>query len=250
MMELSGISDRLRPGLVLITSLVCAFAAPSAARGQPAYLEVSKTDAGFTVEAEQATLPQVLSAIGAKAGFAVQDSGAERPAIPLFEVRDATLESTLRQLLGTSNHVIVYRGGAGAPIADGNVEKIILLSPGKRERVADRPTSSLAGPPSTIRSPPTRGSIAPPPPPPSVEAATDTPRDPADQAEQEEYGEVLQEMEHEVIDQLTVDPQQVAGMEPGVAPAGLPPDVLQRLEEYAEGNGAMPPPETIAPADH
>lgn len=247
MMELSGISDRLRSGLVLVTSLACTFAAPPAARSQPAYLEVSKTDAGFTVEAEQATLPQVLSAIGAKAGFAVQDSGAERPAIPLFEVRDATLESTLRQLLGTSNHVIVYRGDAGAPIADGNVEKIILLSPGKRERVADRPTSSLAGPPSTIRSPPER--IDPPPPPPPVEAATDAPPDPADQAEQEQYGEVLQEMEHEVIDQLTVDPQQVAGMEPGVPPAGLPPDVLQRLEDYAEGNGAMPPPETIDPAD-
>ena len=66
---------------------------------------------------------------------------------------------------------------------------------------------------------------------------------------QAEYGDALEALERAVIEQLAVDPEQVAGAEPGVAPISLPPDVLKRLEEFAEGDGTLPPPETIDPID-
>jgi len=251
-----------KPGTFLtVAAFAVAGLAARAAFGQgyDPFLEVSKTEAGFTVEAEGATLPQVLGAIGAEAGFTVQDTGAGAPRdpIPTFQVRDATLESTLRQLLGTSNHLIVYRGAAGK-IRDGNVERIVLLSSGKRERVADRPISSLAGPPGTEAPPrtarartssgpvaPDDGDVAP------DDASPDATGQDFEQQEEEQLarGEALQEMEYDAIEQMDVDPASVAGGAPGVPPPGLPPDVLQRLEDYAEGNGMMPPPEMIAPTE-
>ncbi len=226
-------------------------AAPARAQEHTVFLEVSKSADGFTVEAEDATLPQLLAAIGAKAGFSVQDSGAQRPPIPVFEVRDASLESTLRQLLGTSNHLIVYRGGSQGKIVDGGVEKVVLLSPGKRERVADRPISSLAGPPGAV-APPARANRAAS----TDEAPTaielgDTKDFDAEAEAQEQlvYGESLQDMEQQMIDQLGVDTDGVAAGAPGVPPPGLPPDVLKRLEEYAGGDEAALPPDVVAPRE-
>lgn len=257
--------------LAVVTLAVVGVDAKSA-RGQAygPFLEVTKTDDVFTVEAEGATLPQVLSAIGEKAGFSVQDTsgGANRQPIPVFEVRDASLESTLRQLLGTSNHLIVYRGGNAGRIADGSVEKIVLLSESERERVSGSGTSSLAGPPGTQAAPAPRRQARS-----SYRSASDDGNDPdpaagADpqQQRQLEYGDSLQEMEHQMIEQMGVDPTDVAGGAPGVPPPGLPPDVLQRLQEYAgrgdlppdaqrrleefaNGGGAMPPPDVISPPD-
>lgn len=251
-----------KPGtfLFLTAIAVLGLTAPTArAQGYDPFLEVSKSEAGFTVEAEDATLPQVLAAIGAEAGFTVQDSGAGAPRepIPAFQVRDATLESTLRQLLGTANHLIVYRGAAGK-IRDGNVERIVLLSQGERERVADRPTSSLAGPPGTEAPARTaRTRISPRQMEPGDEDLALEEDSPDAQAAAEDFerqeeeqlarGEALEEMEYDTIERMGVDAASVAGGEPGIPPPGLPPDVLQRLEEYAEDNGMMPPPEMIAP---
>jgi len=206
------------------------------------FLEVSKSDAGFTIEAEDATLPQVLSALGEKAGFAVQDTGAQRPPIPVFEVRDATLETALRQLLGTANHLIVYRGGSAGKIEDGAIEKIVLLSPGKRERVAGGPVSSLAGP----------GAVAPTPAPANRDIVIRPApgADPGDFVEQEqeqlEYGATLEEMEEEMVEQLGVDPQDVETGEPGMNP-GIPPDVVDKLEAAAYADGELEPPEIVEP---
>lgn len=240
---------------VIISNLLLGVASVSLActavraQGYGPYLEVSKTEAGFTVEAEDASLPQVLSALGEKAGFTVHDSGAERPLMPVFEVRDATLEATLRRLLGSSNHLIVYRGDRQGKIEDGSIEKIVLLSPGKREPVSERLNSSLAGP----------ATSAPPPPPPAV--GRDPDEDPSaemaqpsgeglagDPQEQVEFGAALEAMEQRMIEQFGVNQGEVAGGEPGGEPI-LPPGLLEKLEAaaYANGGEAIPPLELTVP---
>lgn len=244
MMEQSVISRLLT--CVVSIALAAIPARVATAQGYGPFLEVSKTETGFTVEAEGATLPQVLSAIGEEAGFKVQDSGAERPPIDEFEVRDATLEATLRQLLGKSNHLIVYRGGTKEKIEAGSVEKVILLSPIKRVRVADRPASSLAGPGAPPRKQiPIRAAGTPP----TDSDAENTDEDERQREEQLVYGEALQEMERQMVERIGVDPADVAGNEPGIA-SGLPPAILQQLKDTAYANGdVMPPPSAVTPVD-
>ncbi|MDG2303500.1 MAG: hypothetical protein P8R42_02410 [Candidatus Binatia bacterium] len=243
MMEQSVISRLLT--CVVSIALVAIPARVATAQGYGPFLEVSKTETGFSIEAEGATLPQVLSAIGEEAGFKVQDSGAERPPIDEFQVRDATLEATLRQLLGTSNHLIVYRGGTNEKIEAGSVEKIILLSPSKRVRAADRPASSLAGPEVQPREQiPIRAADAPP-----ADSGAEITDDDRQREEQLVYGEALQEAERLMVEQLGVDPSDFAGIEPGVA-SGLPPAILQQLKDTAHANDdAMLPPSAVAPVD-
>lgn len=252
-----------------VASLVCAGAGSAFSQGFGPVLHVNRTEAGFTIESEGATLPQLLTAIGQEAGFSVQDTsgGAGRAPIPFFAVQDATLESTLRKLLGTSSHLIVYRGGSGTRIEDGNVEKIVLLSQNERERKADVGTSSLAGPPGT-QAPArtwntrrTRRSARPDGEPRAGRKASMTDGD-----DPKRYGNQLDATNEERIESMEVDPTAVAGGEPGAAPGGIPADMLQQIEEYADlddispdarrrleefavGSGALPPPELVAPLD-
>jgi hypothetical protein len=239
----------------LLAGLVPATATSSSAQayGNP-FLEVKKTASGYTVEAENATLPQVLSALGAQAGFSVQDSGAMRPPIPFFEASDASLESMLRRLLESTNHLIVYRGGTDQrEITEGSIDRIVLLSPVERRQTppsgGGATTSSLAGPPGTQapprapRQPPPqpgqRPQIAPPPGmpadqgsagvPPLPDPATAFPPDMSGAPGSTVYSEdTLAEMERQAIEQLGVGAAEVTG-EPGAQPE-IPPDLRERLE--------------------
>ena len=124
-----------------LASLI-AFSSAEIASAYEIFLEVSRTEAGFTVDAEDANLLQILQALGREAGFSVRDSGASHPPIDLFEVKDASLDTTLRKLLGNANHLILYRGDPGKKVID----KVILLSPGEKRAPARSNVSSLAGP--------------------------------------------------------------------------------------------------------
>ncbi len=220
-----------------ICATICLALAPIPAAGQlsSSFLEVSRSESGFTVEAEDTPLPAVLTAIGKHAGFTVQDSRAERPPLSVFEVRDATLETTLRRLLANSNHLIIYRGGASGLIVDGSIERIVLLSPTQRSPAAPSEISSLAGPGGTAKprwqayakpgSPRRYGA--------SREPATDEEfEDEEEFAEEDslddefeaelEYGDALQELgEEAALEQLDVDPEEIAAGEPGMFPDGL-----------------------------
>lgn len=230
-----------------VTILAASAAAPAHAQR---FLEVSKSDSGYTVEAEAVTLPEVLTAIGRHAGFTVHDSSPDREPIDVFEVEDATLESTLRQLLGTSNHLMVYRGGAEGQIRDGMVEKIVLLSPGNRERPTKPVVTSLAGPAGTER-----GRTAAAPPAPAIDDRdSDAPLAPEDDSAgtdaQLVYGEALQALEEERIEQAGIeDADDLAEFEAAEDAAGqLPPELIEELraEALAEAGG-LPDPRAVGP---
>ena len=232
-----------------VTILAASAAVPAHAQR---FLEVSKSDSGYTVEAEAVTLPEVLTAIGRHAGFTVHDSSPDREPIDVFEVEDATLESTLRQLLGTSNHLMVYRGGAEGQIRDGMVEKIVLLSPGNRERPTKPVVTSLAGPAGTERA---RTAAAPPAPAPVMGGEeADAPLDPdeysADADAQLVYGEALQALEEERIEQVGIEEaDDVAELEAAEDAAGqLPPELIEELRAQALAEaGGLPDPRAVGP---
>jgi hypothetical protein len=137
----------------LTLALSAAATAPCSAQGYQPYLEVKRSEGGYTVVAEGTGLPQVLDALAKEAGFTVKDSGAERQPIQLFEVHDVPLDVTLRKLLVNENHLILYRRGPDGERGE-EIEKVILMSPmakadagGKHEKPQQGGGgSSLAGP--------------------------------------------------------------------------------------------------------
>lgn len=257
--------------LALVGGIVGGALSPVLAGANP-FLEVKKTADGYTVEAENTTLPQVLSALGEQAGFSVQDSGAVRPPIPFFEANDATLESMLRRLLVSTNHLIVYRGKSNQrEIAEGSIERIVLLSPVERRQAPPQQpgaaTSSLAGPPGTQAPPRNAPQMQPPPnqpppqfvppggmgadgtPPPGVPPPLPDPQTafppgaaPGSPGTTTYSDAMLAEMERQALDQLGVGSAEVTG-EPGAQPE-IPPDLRERLRAsgYAY-EGEIPPPE-------
>ena len=110
------------------------------------YLEVVEKDSRFSIEAEDTSLTTILTELGSKAGFRIQDSGAQRPKVTSFQVKDATLETTLRKLLATTNHLIVYSGDGAKKMEAGQIDTIILMGTAKRKRPANPTSVSLAGP--------------------------------------------------------------------------------------------------------
>lgn len=79
------------------------------------------------VEARGVSVTEVLRAIGAKVGFAVVEAGAPRESLTM-SLKDATLETVLRQLLRAENYVLVYRSDEGG-VAGTRLKTIVLLGP-------------------------------------------------------------------------------------------------------------------------
>ena len=81
--------------------------APGGAGASP--LEISRSEAGWTVKATDARVEDVLAQIAERESFAVSmQVGLERPPVDV-DVRDASLERVLRDVLRGRNYTIAYR---------------------------------------------------------------------------------------------------------------------------------------------
>ncbi len=119
---------------------------PAAAQEGPI---VTRTDAGYTVDAYETNIVELLSQVGEHAGFTVQAPDSFSSSITL-EMRDAPLDQILHRVLRNENYIIVYRGGVQKKTISGEgIEKIFLLSQasGQGPKVVAAPgVSPLAGP--------------------------------------------------------------------------------------------------------
>lgn len=181
------------------------------APAEAVFLEVSRSESGFTVDAEDLPVVQILRAIGENAGFEVLDPTGGGEELEFFEVKDTPLEATLRQLLAHTNHLIVYRGSAKEEMAVGTIEKIILLRPTDPDaaRVLRKGVSPLAGP------------VAPP-----VRAAPDVPEAPGKDGgiaalDDDAQADLDQALAIELALEAALDAPEGAG---------LPPDISAVLE--------------------
>ena len=107
-------------------------AAPRGAGATP--LEIDRGDAGWTVRATGARVEDVLGALAEREPFAVaMQLGVERPLVDV-DLRDASLEEVLRDVLRGRNYTIAYRED-GDRLA---VSRVELLLP-RQPRDADEP---------------------------------------------------------------------------------------------------------------
>ncbi|MBM4416530.1 MAG: hypothetical protein FJ035_09935 [Chloroflexi bacterium] len=101
-----------------------------------AALEISRSDAGWTVKASGARVEDVLAELAAREPFAVSmQLGLERPLVDV-DLRDATLERVLRDVLRGRNHTIAFR-------ADGDdlaVSRVEVMLPRAAREPAQQPT--------------------------------------------------------------------------------------------------------------
>ncbi|MFM7143748.1 MAG: hypothetical protein ACKO2K_17725, partial [Alphaproteobacteria bacterium] len=103
--------------------------------------EVLRTASGFTVRANNGSLPDILAEIGGEAGFTVLDSGKSYPPVTVA-IEDSPIDSLLHQLLRGVNFFIVYKGGGRGQSIDGRgIDRIVLLTSGGAGN------SSASGPP-------------------------------------------------------------------------------------------------------
>ncbi len=112
------------------------------------FLEVTESDDGFTIEAEEVSVARILKAIAAKANFEVVDATGVAETLAIFSVENQPLPEALQSLLAKQNHLIVYAGSEN-PEAQGKIAKIILMRPASETRpgaTRGRGASPLAGP--------------------------------------------------------------------------------------------------------
>jgi hypothetical protein len=203
-----------------------------------AKLRVSYAPPLITVEAQGVTLPVLLREIGRQAGFEVV--GPELPRTPIsLEVRDVVLDNVLRQLLRGEDHVIVYRGGAGAQ----GVDTVVLRGPqgpaSSRSRVAVVPDRSFPTPPVTTDPTVVGGTAGPMTPPPVAGLA---PGPGAGQDAESQQAIAAATVRHLLESQAlaTQLPAQLAGAGAAPIPGGAVPP--------APAPAVLPPP-TPPPAD-
>jgi hypothetical protein len=103
---------------------------------------------GYSVDAAQTNVVQVLTEVGQHAGFTVEAPDSFNSPITL-SLQDAPLDQLLRRVLRNENYIIVYRGGVQkATISGEAIDKIFLLSPatGQGPHPVAAGASPLAGP--------------------------------------------------------------------------------------------------------
>ncbi|HZR84234.1 MAG TPA: hypothetical protein VFD92_24260 [Candidatus Binatia bacterium] len=120
---------------------------------------ILKTGAGYSVHANNSSLPQLLTELGSEAGFTVVDSGKVHLPVTVT-LDDVGLDVVLRRLLRDSNFIITYRGGKrGREISGENIDQITLLTPAGLSNPSAPPAppangaSPLAGPQVAARGP-------------------------------------------------------------------------------------------------
>lgn len=117
-------------------------AAVEAAAGAPR-LSVNYEASKLSVEARGVSVTEILQAIGAKVGFAVVLAGAPRGMVTI-SLKDATLDTVLRQLLRPENYVLLYGEDRGGTVGT-RIEKIVLLGPATLAPVSPEPVSPQQG---------------------------------------------------------------------------------------------------------
>ncbi len=114
----------MKPTVLSFLALLAIAGPVAGADGAASRIQIDYRAPELSVEASGVTLAQILSAIGAKVGFTVIDSGA--PAGPVaVSIHGTSVDDALRQLLRGTNHSTLYRDEAspgGTPI-----DKIVLL---------------------------------------------------------------------------------------------------------------------------
>jgi hypothetical protein len=125
-----------------------------------ARLKIDYDPPRLSVEAHGATLPQILTDIGAKVGFAVIESAGGSAAPMDVSIEKAPVDDVLRRLLRGENHTVVYGAGTGA-----GIDKIVLLGgPGVANSADRAPRPSLNAPsPAPVQSSVVAAPGAPPP---------------------------------------------------------------------------------------
>ncbi len=116
-------------------ALVFALLLSAAHDAGAAPLEVERDDAGWTVKATGVRVEDVLDALAERESFSVaMQLGVERPLVDA-DVRDASLEEVLRNVLRGRNYTIAYRDDGGS-LAVSRVE-LLLPRPPRGEEVPD-----------------------------------------------------------------------------------------------------------------
>jgi len=133
---------------------------------------------GYSVDAAETNIVQVLTEVGRHAGFSVEAPDSFHSPLTL-SLQDVPLDQVLRRVLRHENYIIVYRGGVQKTAISGEkIDKIFLLSSASGQ--AAKPAgaagaSPLAGPGAPGQRPgqPARNAPPPPPPPPNEEEGGD-----------------------------------------------------------------------------
>ena len=118
---------------VLAVLALVGMACPVAdADGGSSRLDVDYRPPRLSVEASGLTLAEILSAIGAKVGFTVEDAGAPSGTVTV-SIHGASVEDVLRQLLRGTNHSVLYLQEASPGSTP--IDKVVLLgAPGERQQ--------------------------------------------------------------------------------------------------------------------
>jgi hypothetical protein len=105
-------------------------------------LEVERDDSGWTVKATGVRVEDVLDALAAREPFGVaMQLGVERPLVDA-DVRDASLEQVLRNVLRGRNYTIAYRDD-GDRLAVSRVELLLPRPPRGDDVAAGAPGANL-----------------------------------------------------------------------------------------------------------
>lgn len=115
--------------------------APGPARADP--MEIAHGDGGWTVRATGARVEDVLGALAEHEPFAIaMQLGVERPLVDV-DVRDASLDEVLRDVLRGRNYTIAYRD-AGDRLAVSRVEVLLPRPPRDGNEPSAAPRASLS----------------------------------------------------------------------------------------------------------
>ena len=112
------------------------------------FLEITRTDNGFTIDAEEVSINKILRELAQKADFEIVDATGVSETLAVFTVEDKPLPDALKSLLAKQNHLIVYAGSKD-PAQPGKVSKVILMRPNSETKQGSKTAtnvSPLAGP--------------------------------------------------------------------------------------------------------
>ena len=138
---------RLLLPVALLAALLTSVGGILPARAE-SFLEITRTDSGFTIDAEEVSINKILRELAQKADFEIVDATGVSETLAVFTVEDQPLPEALKSLLAKQNHLIVYAGSKD-PAQPGKVAKVILMRPNSETTLGSKTAanvSPLAGP--------------------------------------------------------------------------------------------------------